>query len=77
MYSFIPYISPTEYVILILYIIQNVGSWGRPGGIGAFFLILARNSDFSLMSHSTFIIANSGRLSSRNFHTNIHTHVRM
>ena len=42
---FLPYNLPTESVILIISILQTVGSWVRPGGIGALFLTLVPNYD--------------------------------
>ena len=51
----------TKYVILILYVIQPVGSWGMPGGIGALFVTLSHNYDLALMSHYTFTLDITGR----------------
>ena len=59
-------ISPNKSVILILYILQTVGSWKIPGGIGVLFLKLSRNYDLALIPNSTFIIYSSGRSSSKN-----------
>ena len=50
-------------MILVLYILETVGSWGRPCGIGEFFLTLTCNYDLDLMSDSTFILSRSGSVS--------------
>ena len=42
---------PTKSMILIPSITHTEGLWIRPGGIRELFLILAHNSDFSLISH--------------------------
>ena len=51
-------------MIFIPYIIENMGSWVRPGDIGALFHTFSSNFDMALVSNSTFIRSSSGRLSS-------------
>ena len=54
-------------MVLIPYSLQTVEAWEVTGGIGALYLILVRNYDLTLISNCAFILAISGRSSSKQF----------
>ena len=61
-------------MISIPYILQNLGSWVRPGNLGALFITLERNFYLDIMAQYTFIPIVVVPLVS-SFHTDIHTHM--